>query len=77
MKRTFVGKITSLKMTNTAVVEITTRTPHPLYRKLLRRSKNFKADTNGLTLEVGQKVKIVETRPISKDKSFKVMEVIK
>lgn len=77
MKKTFTGKIISLKMNKTAVVEVTRKTPHPLYKKLLKRSSKFKADTAGLTLEIGQKVKIVETKPISKDKFFKVLEVIK
>lgn len=75
--KTFEGKIISLKMTNTVVVEVTRRTPHPLYKKLLLRSKKIKADTNGLNLTLGQKVKIVETKPISKGKFFKVLEVIK
>ena len=75
--KTFQGKIISLKMNRTAVVEVTRRTPHPLYKKLLKKSTNFKADTGELNLLVGQKVKIVETKPISKGKFFKVMEVIK
>ena len=75
--KTLEGKIVSLKMNKTAVVEIIRRTPHPLYKKLLKRSKKFKADTGDLTLVLGQKVKIAETKPISKGKFFKVMEVIK
>lgn len=77
MKRTFTGKIISLKMNKTAVVEVTTKAPHPLYKKLIKRNRNFKVDTGDLTLLVGQKVKFCETRPISKEKFFKVMEVIK
>ena len=75
--KAFEGKIVSLKMNKTAVVEIVRRTPHPLYKKLLRRSKRYKADTAGLELVLGQKVKIVETKPMAKGKFFKVMEVIK
>lgn len=70
----FEGKIISLSMNNTGVVEIVRRTPHPLYKKLIKRSKKYKVDTVGLDLTVGAKVKIIETRPISKDKYFKVME---
>jgi small subunit ribosomal protein S17 len=77
MQRTFKGKIISLKMDKTAVVKVTRRSPHPLYRKLIVRSTNYKADTAGLTLEVGQNVKIAETKPMSKGKFFKVLEVIK
>ncbi|HUD10035.1 MAG TPA: 30S ribosomal protein S17 [Patescibacteria group bacterium] len=75
--KTFEGKIVSLKMNKTAVVEVVRRTPHPLYKKLLRRSKKYKADTAGLELVLGQKVKIAETKPMSKGKFFKVMEVVK
>jgi len=75
--KVFEGKIVSLKMNKTAVVEIVRRTPHPLYKKLLRRSKRYKADTAGLELVLGQKVKIAETKPTAKGKFFKVLEVIK
>lgn len=68
------GRIVSLKMQNTAVVEVEGRTTHPLYKKILRRNKKYKADTAGLTVNLGDTVKIVETRPISKDKNFKIIK---
>ena len=77
MVRTFTGKVVSLKMNRTAVVEITRRTAHPLYKKLIKRSKRIKADTQDLNLVLGQTVKIAETKPISKEKFFIVKEVIK
>lgn len=77
MKRSFEGKIVSIKMNKTVVVEITRKTAHPLYRKLLKRSSRIKADTADLTLSLGQKIKITETKPISKNKFFKVTEVLK
>jgi small subunit ribosomal protein S17 len=64
-------------MNKTAVVKVTRRSPHPLYRKLLVRDRNYKADTGDLNLMVGQNVKIGEIKPMSKDKFFKVVEVIK
>jgi small subunit ribosomal protein S17 len=70
----FEGVVVSLKTNNTVIVEVTRRTPHPLYRKLIKRSKKYKVDMAGHELAMGQSVKIVETRPISKDKYFKVME---
>lgn len=73
MSKILTGTIISTKMENTAVVEVVRRTPHPKYKKLLRRSKNIKADTNGLKVAVGDVVQIVETRPISKDKNFKIL----
>lgn len=77
MNKIFEGEIVSLKMQNTAVVEITRKKLHPLYKRLLKRSKKYKADTAGLNLKIGDRVRISETRPISKEKYFKVLEVIK
>ena len=77
MQKTFEGKVVSSKMQNTAVVEVFRRKPHPLYKKLLKRSTKFKVETGGYSVNIGDKVKIVETRPISKGKYFKIMEVIK
>ena len=77
MKKIFEGTVTSVKMQKTVVIEIVRKSPHPLYGKLLRRSKKVKADTGDLQLNVGDKVKILETRPISKEKHFRVIEVIK
>lgn len=76
MKRVFEGKVLSVKMQKTAVVEVLRRTPHPLYKKLLLKSKKYKVDTGDLNISIGDKVKIIETRPISKEKNFKVKEVI-
>jgi small subunit ribosomal protein S17 len=76
MAKVITGKVISTKMQNTIVVEVTRFVPHPLYKKLLKRSKNFKVDSNGFTVEVGRRVKIVETKPMAKDKHFKVLEVI-
>jgi small subunit ribosomal protein S17 len=69
----FEGVVKSVKMNQTAVVEITRRTPHPMYGKLIKRSKKYKVDTAGAELSVGQTVKIVETKPVSKDKYFKIV----
>lgn len=74
MPKVLEGKIVSNKMTRTVVVEVVRKTPHPLYKKLIKRSKKFLADTGEKMYEVGQTVKIVETRPMSKTKHFKVME---
>lgn len=74
MAKILTGKVVSVKMQNTVVVEVVRRTPHPLYKKLMLRSKKHQADTNGRTVSVGDTVKIVETKPISKNKHFKLME---
>ncbi len=73
MAKILTGKVISIKMQDTAVVEVTRRTPHKLYKKLLKRSKHYKVDTKEQAVVVGQTVKIVETIPMSKDKHFKVV----
>jgi small subunit ribosomal protein S17 len=75
--RVFEGKVVSLKTNKTVIVEVVRRTPHPLYKKLLQRSKRYKVDMGSFALTLGQSVKIAETRPLSKGKFFKVTEVIK
>lgn len=77
MKRILEGIIVSVKMQKTAIVKVTRKYPHPLYKKLIKMDSQFKADTGTLALKVGDKVKIGEVRPISKTKHFKVLEVIK
>jgi small subunit ribosomal protein S17 len=77
MHRILEGKIVSLKTNKTAIVEVIRYAPHKLYRKLLKKSKNFKADTGTLEVKLGDKVKIMETKPISKGKHFKISEVTK
>lgn len=77
MQKTLQGKIVSLKAGSTVIVEVTRKVAHPLYRKLLKRSKKFKVDNNGLTLTLGDTVKIGSIKPMSKSKFFKVLEVIK
>ena len=64
-------------MKNTAIVAITRKFPHPLYKKLIKKDNKFNADISTFTPLVGDRVKIVETPPISKTKHFKIMEVIK
>lgn len=75
--KVFKGKVISLKMQKTAVVEVKRTAVHPMYKKVLRRSKKYKVDTGDLALNIGDIVTIKETRPLSKDKNFKVEAVIK
>ncbi|OGH47650.1 MAG: 30S ribosomal protein S17 [Candidatus Levybacteria bacterium RIFCSPLOWO2_01_FULL_39_10] len=70
------GIIVSTKMEKTAVVEVYSKTPHPMYGKLIKTSKKHKADTTGFEAKVGQRVRIAETRPLSSDKKFKIIELI-
>jgi small subunit ribosomal protein S17 len=68
------GTVVSTKMKDTAVVEVVRFVPHPLYKKLLKRSKKYKVALGSQPVTVGQMVKIVETKPIAKDKYFKILE---
>jgi len=58
---------------NTAIVEVTRKVPHPMYKKLLKKGSSFKADLGGSVVKIGDMVKISETRPFSKQKYFKLV----
>jgi len=76
MRRTRVGRIVSDKMDKTVVVAVEQAIRHPLYGKTIRRSVKFKAHDELNECSVGDRVRIMETRPISKDKRWRVMEII-
>jgi small subunit ribosomal protein S17 len=71
-----VGLVVSDKMQKTVVVQIDRRVPHPVYGKMVTRSKKFKAHDEENTCKVGDTVRIQETRPLSKDKRWRVVEII-
>ena len=64
-------------MQKTVVVEIERRIRHPIYKKIVKKTRRIKADDNGFKVEVGESVKIEQTKPISRDKYFKVIEILK
>ncbi len=68
------GVVVSDKMNKTVVVSVSRFVKHPLYGKFYKISKKYKAHDEGNTFKVGDSVEIVETRPISKDKRFKVVK---
>lgn len=74
MSKILTGTTVATIMTDTVIVEVTRRTPHPLYKKLMKRTKRFKVATNGKKITIGSIVKIVETKPMSKDKHFRLMD---
>jgi len=74
--RILTGVVVSDKMKDTAVVLVNRFVKHPKYGKFMQISKRFKAHDAGNAHKVGDKVEIKETRPISKDKHFKVLKVI-
>jgi len=75
-KKQLIGTVVSDKMEKTVVVEVETRKRHPVYHKVIKRGKKFKAH-NEIGAKVGDTVKIEETRPLSKNKTWKVIESTK
>lgn len=75
-KREWVGRVLSNKMNKTVVVEVERSVIHPMYRKVLRRVSKFKAHDEQNVCNIGDRVRMVETRPISKGKHWRVVEVI-
>lgn len=76
LRKTRVGIVSSDKMDKTVVVTIKDRVRHPLYGKIINRTVKYKAHDEGNACGVGDKVLIMETRPLSKDKRWRVVEVI-
>lgn len=72
----FEGIVISTKMQKTVIVEVMRKVAHPLYKKLLKRNKKYKVDNTGFSVSEGDRVKIVETKPISKDKHFKILKIL-
>ena len=70
------GQVVSDKMDKTVVVAVETYRPHPLYKKNIRKVKRYKVHDENNTCQIGDKVRIIETRPLSKEKSWRVAEVI-
>ena len=71
-----VGKVVSDKMDKTVVVAIEDRVAHPLYKKIVGRTYKLKAHDEENTCGVGDIVKVMETRPLSKDKRWRVVEIV-
>ena len=76
LRKTRVGVVTSTKMDKTIVVEYVARVPHPKFKKIVKKSKKFYAHDENSTAKVGDKVRIVETRPLSKLKCWELVEVL-
>ena len=75
-RKTRVGKVVSDKMDKTVVVAIEDRVAHPLYKKIVNRTVKIKAHDENNQCGVGDKVLVMETRPLSKDKRWRVVEII-
>jgi small subunit ribosomal protein S17 len=75
-RKTLIGVVVSNKMDKTAVVSVERRHPHPLYRKIVRTTKRYKAHDPNNTAVLGDVVRLEETRPISKEKRWRIAETL-
>jgi small subunit ribosomal protein S17 len=75
-RKTRVGKVVSDKMDKTIVVAIADRVPHPLYKKIVKRTYKLKAHDENNECGIGDTVRVMETRPLSKDKRWRLVEII-
>jgi len=75
-RREWFGNVISNKMNKTVVVAVQRSVIHPIYKKVLRRTTKLKAHDEGNICKVGDRVKLIETRPISKSKNWRVVEIM-
>ena len=76
LRKTRVGKVVSDKMVKTIVVAIEDNVKHPLYKKIVKRTYKLKAHDENNECNIGDRVKVMETRPLSKDKRWRLVEII-
>ena len=76
LRKTRVGIVTSDKMDKTIVVSIVDNVKHPLYGKIVKRTYKLKAHDESNECHIGDRVKVMETRPLSKDKRWRLVEIV-
>lgn len=76
LRKSMVGTVVSDKMDKTVVVAVETNVRHPIYKKTVKRTYKLKAHDEENNCKVGDKVKVMETKPLSKDKRWRVIEVV-
>lgn len=76
LRKTRVGKVVSNKMDKTIVVVVEDRIKHPLYKKVIKRSYRLKAHDENNECNIGDKVRVMETRPLSKDKRWRLESIV-
>ena len=76
LRKTRVGKVASNKMDKTIVVKVEDNVKHPLYKKVIKRTLRVKAHDENNECSIGDKVLIMETRPLSRDKRWRLVEII-
>ena len=76
LRKVMIGTVKSNKMDKTVVVSVETNVKHPIYSKIVKRTYTLKAHDEENACQNGDKVKVMETRPLSKDKRFRVVEIV-
>ena len=76
LRKTRTGKVTSDKMDKTITVAIEDHVKHPLYNKIVKRTYKLKAHDENNECRIGDRVKVMETRPLSKDKRWRLVEIV-
>lgn len=76
LRKTRTGRVVSNKMDKTIVVAVVDNVKHPLYNKIIKRTRKLKAHDEENTCKIGDRVRVMETRPLSKDKRWRLVEVI-
>ncbi|WP_244834361.1 30S ribosomal protein S17 [Clostridium sp. BJN0001] len=76
LRKKRIGKVVSDKMDKTIVVAVETKVKHPLYGKIINRTTKFKAHDENNEAKINDKVSIMETRPLSKDKRWRLVEIV-
>jgi small subunit ribosomal protein S17 len=76
-KKVYTGEVISDKMSKTVVVAVTRLTQHPVYKKTIKKIAKFKAHDEENACKKGDSVSIIEARPLSKDKRWKVLEIVR
>ncbi|MBI3980548.1 30S ribosomal protein S17 [Candidatus Microgenomates bacterium] len=77
MAKIFEGPVVSLKMNKTVVVEVESKRLHPIYKKTITRTKKYKVHNESPEVKEGDLVSFVETRPLSKEKKYKLVKVLR
>ncbi|MDR1150761.1 MAG: 30S ribosomal protein S17 [Clostridiales bacterium] len=75
-RRILFGKVVSDKMNKTVVVEIVKHIKHKLYKKVLTRTKRYKSHDENNSCKIGDRIKMMETRPLSKTKRWRIVEIV-
>jgi len=76
LRKVRVGRVSSDKMDKTIVVEVVNSVKHPLYGKIIKRTYKLKAHDENNECRIGDRVKVMETRPLSKDKRWRLVEIV-